>query len=67
MCHLGRDGYQPDMTTKPFEPSRTDPGIRPDTEPDGTPVTTPGLDPQEPGPIETDPADPEPEPGEAPR
>jgi hypothetical protein len=55
------------MTTKPFEPSRTDPGIRPDTEPDGTPVTTPGLDPEEPNPIETDPSDPTPATEPAPR
>jgi hypothetical protein len=54
-------GYDRHMTTKPFEPSRTDPGIRPDTDPDGTPLTTPGLDPEEPNPVRTDPSDPEPE------
>jgi hypothetical protein len=57
---LARGGYDGRMTTKPFEPSRTDPGIRPDTQPDGAPVTTPGLDPPEPDPIETNPSDPTP-------
>lgn len=49
------------MTSKPFEPSASDPSIRPDTDNDGTPLVAPGVDPQTPGPIETTPAEPEPE------
>ena len=57
------------MTTKPFEPSREDPGLRPDTEPDETPVVVPGLDPEEPTPggDPSEPTPPEPQPGPAQR
>jgi hypothetical protein len=48
------------MTTKPFEPSPEDPGLRPDTHPDGSPVTTPGLEPEAPEIDPDNPAAPQP-------
>ena len=48
------------MTTAPFEPSHDDPNLRPDLEPDGTPATVPGLEPDGPDEAPLDPAEPEP-------
>ena len=48
------------MTTKPFEPSPEDAGLRPDTHPDGSPVTTPGLEPEAPEIDPDNPAAPQP-------
>lgn len=56
-----RTGSAQDMTTKPFEVSPTDPDLRPDTHPDGSPVTAPGLEPDGPEAAPDNPAEPQPE------
>lgn len=57
---VGFDGFLRRMTTKPFEPSPEDPGLRPDTHPDGSPVTSPGLELEAPEISPEDPTEPQP-------
>ena len=46
------------MTDSPLIPSQNDPTLRPDTNPDGSPVTAPGLAAEEATGSPADPGDP---------